>query len=543
MLKEQGNLITECIPLTRDLLDFAKANDYKISLKTGDYGKEGNQYKRYYNEDLLSSIHKLYVGGCCFLPDFEDVFELDYEMILAAFRKRGLRTLSSSEVWKFYGDNVNEKRENTCIARCGFKNYMQNPEFLAQQIQKYREANGVNNPMQNPKVKETHRKNTMANGGYTFQRESSSKQARETMIADYGGVYNFSHPEHHARAIATMIEEYKVDNPSKSPEFQEKKIQTNLRKRGVEWPSQDPEVRAQQIATLMENWQVDNPSKNPELQAKKAVTAGINFEGVGFASPILNSIIRATNLANLGVENPMQNPEIVRKNQRTRADNDPRYEAILNLREMKERGEEITDARVIEVAGLFGKVQEINILKEFGVKEPQQFTTEIKVQNFLDSLGVDYIRRARSVHGVIKDKHCYELDIFIPDLYLGIEINGRAYHSVNKAANGNTKSRDYHFEKFKAFHKSGILMLSFTDYEQDFFTEDYVNIIKYHLGLISEKDFHVSKEFLEFNQIKYIEESLNYGLFDPNQFTGNFEDHQHQRFIEDFEYWDCGVIR
>nr|DAQ75413.1 MAG TPA: hypothetical protein [Caudoviricetes sp.] len=43
-----------------------------------------------------------------------------------------------------------------------------------------------------------------------------------------------------------------------------------------------------------------------------------------------------------------------------------------------------------------------------------------------------------------------------------------------------------------------------------------------------------------------IEESLNYGLFDASRFTGKFEDHQHQRFIEDrdlFEYWDCGVIK
>lgn len=49
MLKERGNLITEGIPLTRDLLDFAKANNYKISLKTGDYGV-----------DMVESKNRLY---------------------------------------------------------------------------------------------------------------------------------------------------------------------------------------------------------------------------------------------------------------------------------------------------------------------------------------------------------------------------------------------------------------------------------------------------------------------------------------------------
>ena len=35
MLKESGNLIEEGIPITKELLDFAKANNYKISLKSG----------------------------------------------------------------------------------------------------------------------------------------------------------------------------------------------------------------------------------------------------------------------------------------------------------------------------------------------------------------------------------------------------------------------------------------------------------------------------------------------------------------------------
>ena len=376
-----------------------------------------------------------------------------------------------------------------------------------------------------------------------MQRKESREKMLATMNERFGGAYNFSHPEHRKRAKSTMIERYNVDNPSKSDELQEKKIQTNLRKRGVKWTTQDPEVREKQKVTLMENYGVDNPSKSPEIKAKKLETITKNHQGFGFASPTINTAIQATNLETYGDICPMRNPEIARKNQRSRADNDARYEALLNLREMKEQGEEISELQVIEVASMFGVQHEINILKEFGVKEPHQYTTEVKIQNLLNSLGVDYIRRARSIHGVKKNRDWYELDIFIPDLNLGIEINGRAYHSVNKVAKGEPKTPEYHFEKFKAFHESGILMISFTDYEQDFFTEDYINIIKLHLGLLNKEDFRVSEEFLEFNQISRIEESLNYGLFDPNRFTGNFEDHQHQRFIEDFEYWDCGVIK
>ena len=165
----------------------------------------------------------------------------------------------------------------------------------------------------------------------------------------------------------------------------------------------------------------------------------------------------------------------------------------------------------------------------------------MKLCNLLDSLEIEYIHRAKKAHQVRNaNNEYYELDAYIPELSLGIEINGRAHHSVNKAAKGDPKTPEWHFEKFKAFRDSGILMLSFTDYEQEHFKSDYENIIKHHL---LGEPLNISKAFLEFNQISSIEESLNYGLFDANQFTGNFEDHQHQRFIEDFEYWDCGVIQ
>ena len=64
MLKESGNIITENIPITKDLLDFAKANNYKISLKTGDYliGElKANRTKN--NTVLVNQLGALYLNG------------------------------------------------------------------------------------------------------------------------------------------------------------------------------------------------------------------------------------------------------------------------------------------------------------------------------------------------------------------------------------------------------------------------------------------------------------------------------------------------
>ena len=220
---------------------------------------------------------------------------------------------------------------------------------------------------------------------------------------------------------------------------------------------------------------------------------------------------------------------------------------------------EIDVVKVTEfVMSKYKRDRACKLLKMMGLKTANTYTTEIKMRNDLTNIGcakleysanpkdfancrdLDFVQNARKLHGVRLGRTYRDLDFYFPNLKLGIEINGRAHHSVNKAANGNPKSKDYHFEKFKAFRESGILMISFTDYEQDHFRSDYENIIKHHL---LGEPLNISKEFLEFNQISSIEESLNYGLFDHSRFTGNFEDHQHQRFIEDFEYWDCGVIK
>lgn len=269
MLKEQGNLITEGIPLTRDLLDFALANNYKISLKTGDYSKTSNQYKRHYNDDLLNELHNLYVNGNCFLSNYGEVFELDNQMILTAFKKRGMRTLSSPEMWELYGNFITAKVKATTLERYGVESAMQLPEVRNRAKQTNLEKYGTENPMQNDEIKAKNRATVIANGGYTTQRKESREKMLATMNERFGGAYNFSHSEHRKRAKSTMIERYNVDNPSKSDELQEKKIQTNLRKRGVKWTTQDPEVREKQKVTLIENYGVDNPSKSPEIKAKK----------------------------------------------------------------------------------------------------------------------------------------------------------------------------------------------------------------------------------------------------------------------------------
>lgn len=477
MLKESGNLLTENIPITKELLDFALANNYKISLKTGDYGLEVYNKPRVgsYNQTLIDQIHQLYLNGELYFRKYFRIFMVARPGFIVdhIFSKRGMRTLNQAEMRALYKDDIDAQTKQTCNEKYETDYWFQSEKFKSQSKETNLRVRGVENASQDPNVK---------------------LSVKFTNICK--------------RNVPVVFQD---------PNMKEQAKQTNLHKRGVEYVTQDPNVKASVRETAMSN---GGFTFQRESSRKQAIETTRKLYECDY--PSQSNIVKT--LVDIA-----------------RLERDERYRILTDLREGKIN---LTESEIIELAGRYWEGQERDILKEFGILEPHKFLTEVKLCNLLDTLNIEYIHRAKSAHQVRnQNDEYYELDVYIPDLNLGIEINGLGYHSVNKHPYDDPKTPEWHFEKFKAFRDRGILMLSFTDYEQDNFTEDYVNIIKHH---ILKEPLNISKEFLEFNQISSIEESLNYGLFDPSRFTGNFEDHQHQRFIEDrelFEYWDCGVIK
>lgn len=116
MLKESGNLLTEDIPITKELLDFAKANNYKISLKTGEYQKEPIPTTRgqKYNLDLLSAVHNLYYAGLLYLADFIEMFGITkLDDLAQVFKKNKLKMLTRKEVQELYGEQIKQRTAET----------------------------------------------------------------------------------------------------------------------------------------------------------------------------------------------------------------------------------------------------------------------------------------------------------------------------------------------------------------------------------------------------------------------------------------------
>lgn len=93
-------------------------------------------------------------------------------------------------------------------------------------------------------------------------------------------------------------------------------------------------------------------------------------------------------------------------------------------------------------------------LKRLGLTKPRPQTTEPEriVQGILDKHNIEYITHDRTQ---IKPK---ELDIFIPDHNLAIEVNGLYWHSTNIP-----KVDTRHIDKFMQCMDSNIRLLQFTD--------------------------------------------------------------------------------
>ena len=203
MLKESGNLLTENIPITKDLLDFALANNYKISLKTGDYGLEVYNKPRVgsYNQTLIDQIHKLYINGEMYLRKYHHIFMVASGTFIVEhiFSKRGMRTLNQKEVKNLYKEEITNQTKQTCNEKYETDYWFQSEQFKDQSKQTNLHKRGVEYASQDPNVKLTVKFNNICRIG--------------------------------------------VPHVAQDPNSKEKARQTNLRKRGVEYVSQDPNVK------------------------------------------------------------------------------------------------------------------------------------------------------------------------------------------------------------------------------------------------------------------------------------------------------------
>lgn len=169
----------------------------------------------------------------------------------------------------------------------------------------------------------------------------------------------------------------------------------------------------------------------------------------------------------------------------------------------------------------YGTVIDYCIKHNFSIRQRSNYSlTELDICKFLDSLNVKY---EHSNWSVIKK----ELDIYIPDKKLAIEIDGLYWHSYHPSST-RAENKARHIEKTRLAQEQGIELLHITDWEWTNKNDIVKSIIKSKLGL-NDRIFarncelrivkaHDEKKFLnDYHLQGYIPSKLAIGLYFNNE--------------------------
>lgn len=258
-------------------------------------------------------------------------------------------------------------------------------------------------------------------------RQSSAKHSRENSLANTG------------------YEHYRRD-----PEWKRKYVEDNIRKYGVPSYLQTIDGKEKSRETLIKNYNVTSPLKNKSILEKaqhsrnKSITRSFQFNPNDYVSHIEESIDILKSVPALST---------IFKDKVTYSDIERvlgvPYSTIQNYRKY---------------------IWEANILK------PNSSSTSYEEKELLEFICTVYKGTILENVKILDGK---EIDIYMPDLSIGIEFNGDYWHSDNRV------DSNYHDNKSQLASKLGINLVNVWEDEwRDTSKREIVkSIIKYKLGI------------------------------------------------------------
>jgi hypothetical protein len=381
-------------------------------------------------------------------------------------------------------------------------------------------------------------------------------------LEKYGVKNVFQIKEVKEKIKETNLEKYGVENPSQSKDIQKKIKETNLEKYGVEYFLQSEDVHNRIKETNLEKYGVENVSQINSIKEKKINTCLKNY-GVEYSSQSeeIKNKIKETNLEKYGVEHNLQSEEIKNKIKETNlgkygfevASKDIKIKNKVKETNLEKYGvDNFTKSEQSKINTIIG--QHSNYIKYVGdnislfkcdLDKDHEF--EIYIDNFHSRLKqniplcticypisenksikekilLEYIQSIYSGEVISGYRDALEIDIYLPELKLGIEFNGLYWHSEK------FKESNYHINKLNYFKEKDI-DIKFI-WEDDF--DKNLDIIKSQisnwLSLTQTKIYARKTEvrritnveeyrnFLNKNHIQgYVASKLAYGLYYQDQ--------------------------
>ena len=347
------------------------------------------------------------------------------------------------------------------------------------------------------------------------------------------------------KRVATLIERYGVSNPMYSAEFKEKLKETNIERYGVENPLLSKEIQEKTIQTKKQKYVSNymkmvreesykkydgNPFQSKEIRKKIKDTMN---EKYGVSHPLqvesFKEKSKKTSIERYGVDNPAQNKEIQEKIKQTSierygVDNHAQKHIskesleILNSKELF--CEFIKDKTVYEISKkinidpttVYVYIKKYDAQDLYQKKGPSYLESEMK--EFLDIHDITYEINNRTI------LNGSELDFYIPDYAMAIEMNGVYWH--NDVARPEIK---YHYNKWKMCSDQKIHLVSIFEDDWKLQKEKVCNMLlgffrKKPKGIPARKSRivkisgKVAKPFLDQYHLQNFVTGTHYGAFD-----------------------------
>lgn len=264
----------------------------------------------------------------------------------------------------------------------------------------------------------------------------------------------------------TNLEKYGVDNPQKVKSIRKKTEKTMNEKYGGNAPICSNKIKQKIVETNLEKYGVENVFQNDKIKQK----------------------IVETNLEKYGVENPMFSKEIKKRMKKTAKINfyqnlEERVKGLVKpLFSAEEYNNSASDAKRKILKWKCNECENEFEDHLYGGRIPickkcfpnTRSKDEIEIGDYIKDLGFE-------IHHTKIDKK--EIDIFLPELNLGIEFNGLYWHSEN---NGN-KNKEYHLNKILLCENKNIRLIHIFEDEWKFKKEIVKNRFKSILGIYSNR--------------------------------------------------------
>ena len=309
----------------------------------------------------------------------------------------------------------------------------------------------------------------------------------------------------------TMITKYGVENPQQIQAVKDKTKQTCLDRYGSEYAISSNIVKEKIISHNQEVYGVDYPLQSNEIRQKTIETLKETY----------------------GVTNPAKSTIIQDKAKNTRKNN------IQNNIDTS-KYESVSSVCLKYGQGWYKERDKLNItIVKFGMYSYISIEDVKKAENYykhhydghksyLEYEIVEYIKSIYDGEILVNKKSIIpplELDVYIPNKNIAIEINGIFYHSSLKG----DIDKNYHFNKSKMCEDKGIRLIHI--YEPEWYNdrEKLESLLKIALGKVETKIYArqceikelTNKEAKPFNEKGHLQNHKNadvtYGLFYKDQ--------------------------